>query len=125
MTPDNLSPTGVLNPAGRDIPVPAPASLPVESPPVAAGERSPTRSKDLIVHEFDDEALVYDPNTGDTHRLNETALFIWRRCDGVTDPRQIGEALTETYDVSAAEALDQVRRMIAEFDRLGLITREE
>ncbi|UCG15568.1 MAG: HPr-rel-A system PqqD family peptide chaperone [Phycisphaerales bacterium] len=140
MTPDNLSPSSVLNaadldaaataaPAGRtpdqDLPAPASASQPDQPPPVPAGERTPTRSKNLIVHELDDEALIYDPETGDTHRLNQTALFIWRRCDGLTDPAQIGEALAETYDVSAADAMNQVRRMIAEFDQLGLTTREE
>ena len=143
MTPESLSLSTVLNPAShapasipasagqtpeRDITNPASVSPPTEPPPApsgAVGERPPIRSKDLTVHEFDDEALIYDPKTGDTHRLNETALFIWRRCDGVTDPVQIGQALTEAYDVSAADALDQVRRMIVEFDKLGLITHEE
>jgi len=66
--------------------------------------RRPRRRTDLTVHELDGEALIFDPSSGDTHRLNETALMIWQSCDGTHDTDSITKRLTAEYDVSKTEA---------------------
>ena len=55
----------------------------------------PVRRSDMTVQELDGEALVYDPVTADTHRLNETAYFIWRSCDGRSTSESVAEQLHE------------------------------
>jgi len=81
----------------------------------------PVRRSELTVQELDGEALIYDPVTADTHRLNETAYFIWRGCDGRSTIANVAERLTEIYDVERAEATRHTRRMIAELIERGLV----
>jgi len=87
--------------------------------------RHPRRRSDVRVHELDGEALIFDPVSADTHRLNETALFIWRQCDGRHDVEHIALRLIETYDVSENEVMECVRRSREEFDTCGLILVED
>jgi PqqD family protein of HPr-rel-A system len=75
----------------------------------------PVRRADLTMHELDGEALIFDSASGNTHRLNDTALFIWRHCDGRQDPAEVTERMTQTYDVSPAQAAGHVERMLREF----------
>ncbi len=72
----------------------------------------PVRRGDLTIHELDDEALIYDPATADTHRLNATALFIWQQCDGRRDARVIAERVVDAYDVTMDTANEHVQRML-------------
>ncbi len=72
----------------------------------------PLRRTDVRMHELDGEALIFDPVSADTHRLNETALFIWRQCNARQDASQIAERLTDMYNVSRDEALECVERLL-------------
>ncbi|MBU0718409.1 MAG: HPr-rel-A system PqqD family peptide chaperone [Planctomycetes bacterium] len=75
----------------------------------------------LTVHELDGEALVYDPASGNTHRLNGSALFIWQQCDGYRNTCQVASRLTDVYDVSPEQALQHVERAFAEFEERDLV----
>lgn len=88
---------------------------------VAAPTGIPARRADLTVHELDGEALVYDAATADTHRLNETALFIWRACDGHRDAGSLATRVSETYDVPAHEARSYVIRTLDELATRNLV----
>ena len=81
----------------------------------------PLRRTDMTVYELDGEALVYDAATADTHRLNETALFIWRQCDGRRDVPQIAQHLADVYHVSLESAIEHVARMLSEFTERQLV----
>ncbi len=87
-----------------------------------ASEQTPPRRRlDLIQHELDGEALIFDPRSLDTHRLNATALFVWRLCDGTHAPSQISDAVAGRYDVDEAGAARHVQRLCVELDGLGLL----
>ena len=90
----------------------------MQSPPL----RPAPRRADLILHELDGEALLYDPMKGDTHRVNETAFFIWHECDGVRSTMTIAKSLTERYDVDLSTAEFHVATILAKFDRFGLLS---
>jgi hypothetical protein len=51
------------------------------------------RKDGLIVHELPNETLVYDLDRDRAHCLNETAAFVWQRCDGRKSTREIAQAL--------------------------------
>jgi hypothetical protein len=72
------------------------------------------------VHELDGEALVFDAASGDTHRLNSTAFFIWNECDGLKVAGQIAERLAEVYAVSLDSAVAHVEGIWNEFDERHL-----
>ncbi len=92
--------------------------------PARQAMRRPCRRGGLVVHELDGEALMFNPTSSDTHRLNETAWFIWRRCDGLHGSQCIAEELAKAYDISTDGALEHVARLIDEFDSHGLLSDE-
>jgi hypothetical protein len=81
---------------------------------------APRARSDLAVETLDSEALLLDARLGDTHRLNETALFVWQRCDGETATREIARQLTACYDVDMETALGCVDQLIVRFAALRL-----
>lgn len=85
----------------------------------------PKRRSDVTVHELDDEALIYDATTADTHRLNTTALFIWRQCDGQQGVQQIAQRLAEVYDVPFERARKHVERVLSELQNKRLTEEED
>jgi hypothetical protein len=80
---------------------------------------------DLITHEIDGEAILYDPAANLTHLLNETGLFIWQHCDGTRTAEEIAIVLTGQYDVTIDIARLDVRSAIERmWDNLLLQTVE-
>lgn len=82
---------------------------------------APRRRADLVEDELDGEAILSDVRTGGIHRLNETALIVWRWCDGRTTTLQIARGLTRQYDVGLEIALDHVEQLLVLFAEAGLV----
>ena len=80
----------------------------------------PPRRADIVEERFDDELILFDPRSGSTYRLNQTATTVWRGCDGRATTRQIAEQLTQTYDVELEQALDDAEQIVAFFGQSGL-----
>jgi len=87
----------------------------------AAAIAAPRRRADLVEDELDGEAILSDVRTGGIHRLNETALIVWRWCDGRTTTLQIARGLTRQYDVGLEIALDHVEQLLVLFAEAGLV----
>ncbi len=51
------------------------------------------RADRLLVHKLDEETLVYDLDCHKAHCLNETAVHIWKQCDGQTTLAEMVERL--------------------------------
>ena len=81
----------------------------------------PRRRSDVVENVLDLEAILFDPVCGATHRLNETALAVWRQCDGITSTRQIAERLGDDYEVDPETALQHVEQLIVVFAEAGLL----
>jgi len=47
------------------------------------------RRNGLVIQETPDEVLVYDLETDKAHCLNQTAAFVWKKCDGKTSVTEI------------------------------------
>ena len=79
-------------------------------------QRKPLARKDgLVIQELPDEVLVYDLDSDRAHCLNQTAAFVWQRCDGRNTTEQIAQKLGQQFDCSVDEkivwlALDQLGR---------------
>ena len=79
------------------------------------------RRADVTVYEIDDDLLIYDPTTGDTHRLNDTARYVWQHCDGQRDLAGLAHDRTRVYEVSLDEAQQHVNRLVAELAQRRLV----
>ena len=71
------------------------------------------RKEGLIIKEMPDELLVYDLEDDRAHCLNQTAAFVWQRCNGRTSPREIARLLGQDMNAKIDErivwlALDQL-----------------
>jgi PqqD family protein of HPr-rel-A system len=82
---------------------------------------SPPRRRDIIEEELDGEVILFDPQSGNTYRLNQTASAVWRRCDRPVTTRELAEELTQAYDVELETALDDVEQLVAFFGQSRLL----
>jgi len=73
----------------------------------------PRRREDVLEEELDNETILFDPSSGQIHRLNETATIVWSFCEGDTTTRQIAGQMTQAYEVEFETALDYVEQLIA------------
>jgi len=73
------------------------------------------RKQGLVIQELPDEVLVYDRDRDRAHCLNQTAAFVWQRCNGRNTTAQIARTLSQQFDCPLDEkivwlALDQLGR---------------
>lgn len=81
----------------------------------------PARRDDLVESELDGEGILYDESTSQTHRLNQTALAVWRLCDGQRTTHEIAEEMTAAYEVEFDRALDHVEQILIRLAEAGLL----
>lgn len=61
------------------------------------------RSEKLLVRELPDEVLVYDQANDRAHCLNETAAFVWKKCNGRNTIRDIALSLGKRVNATVDE----------------------
>lgn len=66
--------------------------------------------------------FLFDPATGNTFTLNESAIFILNALKQGLQQRQIAEALATGFEVSPAQALEDVSDALLQLKEVGLIT---
>jgi PqqD family protein of HPr-rel-A system len=82
----------------------------------------PLRRDDLYLRQSQGENAVFDPVTGTVHLLNETAWAIWDLCDGETSPDEMIDAICEISQMHRDVVAEDVRRVLADFDKAGLLS---
>jgi hypothetical protein len=86
-----------------------------------AAENYPRRRSDVNIRVVDGETVVLDRQKGLIHQLNQTATYIWERCDGRSTVVEIAAQLTETFDVAYEIAIKDVVRVTRHFQDLQLL----
>jgi hypothetical protein len=76
---------------------------------------------DLTVVELDGEAVIYDEDRGDLHRMNPTATIVFGLCDGTSTIPQMSSDISEAFGVAPDEVERQVRSLIRAFRKAGLL----
>lgn len=61
----------------------------------------------IVCREEEDDALLFDPETGVIRILNQTGYEIWKLCDGALMLEQIIEKVKEEYPEIKANALEK------------------
>ncbi|MGD0237897.1 MAG: SynChlorMet cassette protein ScmD [Syntrophorhabdales bacterium] len=89
---------------------------------VRGGEKPLANPLAILREEFDDWAILYDPDTGNGFGLNPTGLFIWKLLDG----RHTIDALLEKMRAHAEDvpegAKDRIRVFVETLVAEGLAT---
>ena len=84
----------------------------------------PRRREDIVEHPFEQEAILYDPESGRVYFLNETGCTVWRQCDGRATTHHLARQHVDVYDVDFETALDHVEELIAFFAESVLLDGE-
>lgn len=79
----------------------------------------------VLREEFDDWAVLFDPDTGDAVGLNPVGVAIWKLIDGRRDLRQIGEALRGEFDQVPAEIEAHLTAFCLDLCRRGFLSLPE
>jgi hypothetical protein len=61
------------------------------------------RSEGLVIESLEDEVLVYDLNRQKSHCLNQTAVLIWKHCDGQTSLAQAASLINKVMNEAITE----------------------
>ena len=74
----------------------------------------------VLREEFDDWAVLFDPDSGDAFGLNPIGVFIWRRLDGNNSVKDILEDLQEAHEDVPIEAAGDLQEFIEDLVQRGL-----
>jgi PqqD family protein of HPr-rel-A system len=86
-----------------------------------AGGRRPVRREDVWLRASGDENAVFDPASGALHLLNDTARAIWDLCDGETTLDEMVIAICQLSGLHPDVVTEDVRRILEEFEGLGIL----
>jgi len=83
--------------------------------------KNPVANPMLVLREeFDDWAVLFDPDTGDSFGLNPVSVFIWKRLDGSHTLEDIMETLRSECHDAPEDAETYVKEFIDDLLEKGL-----
>jgi SynChlorMet cassette protein ScmD len=75
----------------------------------------------VLREEFDDWAILFDPDTGNAFGLNPTGVFVWKLLDGRHGVEEIVKGLQGEADDVPEDAMEHVRQFIVSLETQGLV----
>ena len=82
---------------------------------------NPRQRLDVLATAVDGELLLLDRHHGLIHRLNQTAHFVWARCDGASCLSDIAARMADEFDVDAATADRDVAVVVTQLTAVGVL----
>ena len=79
----------------------------------------------VLREEFDDWAILFDPDTGNTFGLNPLGVLVWRLLDGRHTVAEIAAAVREKDADVPDEVEGHIEAFVQNARRLGLVTQED
>ena len=78
----------------------------------------------VLREEFDDWAILFDPDTGNAFGLNPTGVYLWKLLDGTHTLDDMLVRLRESADDVPDEVSDHVSEFVEELTKRGLAGHE-
>jgi SynChlorMet cassette protein ScmD len=75
----------------------------------------------VLREEFDDWAILFDPDTGNAFGLNPTGVFIWKLLDGKHGTEDIIKKLRDEAEDVPEDAGEHARQFIVSLEKQGLV----
>lgn len=82
---------------------------------------TPVRRQELWLRETNGESVLFDPQSGRLHVLNETAVAVWQLCDGETRPHEMVDAISGLFHMDRDVVWEDVSRILEDFKKAGLL----
>jgi SynChlorMet cassette protein ScmD len=84
------------------------------------GREKPIANPLLVLREeFDDWAILFDPDTGNAFGLNPTTVFVWKRLDGNHSLDDILKDLKASCDDVPADAEEHIKEFVQDIVEKG------
>jgi SynChlorMet cassette protein ScmD len=88
--------------------------------------RNPVANPLIVLREeFDDWAILFDPDTGNAFGLNPTGVFVWKLLDGKHGVDDIVKRLRAEAEDVPEDAGEHARQFIASLEQQGLVGYEQ
>ena len=96
-------------------------SLPDSPIPPMAQNYYPKRRSDVSVRVVEGETVVLDRQEELIHQLNQTASYIWARCDGKSGMAEIASQLAEEFGIDPETVARDVAGIVGQIQSLNLL----
>ncbi len=84
-------------------------------------EKKPLANPMIVLREeFDDWAILFHPDTGETYGLNPVSVLVWKHLDGRHTLDDIAEELNKNCENVPVDAAEHLKEFIAELEEKGL-----
>jgi SynChlorMet cassette protein ScmD len=74
----------------------------------------------VLREEFDDWALLFDPDTGEVYGINPVSVFIWGLLDGKHTEEEIVKQINKKFENTPVTVIDEVKSFIDSLVKNGL-----
>lgn len=71
--------------------------------------------------DFDDWAVLFDPDNAETYGLDETSSFIWKQINGKNSIEDIVRLLPEEFEDIPDNVTELVEKFIDDMEKNGLV----
>ena len=89
-------------------------------------DKKPVASSTVVLREdFDDWALLFDPDTGEVFGMNPVSVFIWKLLDGRHTVDDISNKIKKTCEDAPEKANEHVRQFISSLQENGFVGYEQ
>ena len=92
---------------------------------IVVHDGNPIRKPGAWLRQAENENVIYDPETKAVHILNATATAIWVLCDGETTPEEMVEAICELSGLPDEVVVEDVRRILLQFEEADILSWKE
>lgn len=75
----------------------------------------------VLREEFDDWAVLFDPDTGDAHGINPVGVFVWKHLDGHHTVKAIIQKLNESCEDVPGNAMEDIRAFVEDLAQKGYV----
>ncbi len=82
----------------------------------------PCGRHDLTIEELEGEVVIFDPLTNLTHRLNQSAAFIFLSCDGKTSLEEIRTLYQDSFQLAKDVAERDIQSVVETLSKSSLIS---
>jgi SynChlorMet cassette protein ScmD len=83
----------------------------------------PRKNPNIVIREeFDDWALLFNPESGKVYGINPTTAFIWQQIDGNTSIKDISGRLKDTFDKTPDTVEEEVMSIIERLADIGYLS---
>ncbi|MEI6293604.1 MAG: PqqD family peptide modification chaperone [Methanomicrobiales archaeon] len=83
----------------------------------------PTKNPNIVIREeFDDWALLFNPESGKVYGINPTTVLIWQQIDGKSSIKDISGRIKDSFDKAPDTIDEDVHAIIENLAKVGYIS---